>query len=433
MKAAAFCFYCRRIFTPNCTAHSNTYDGYFRNRFYDPSIGRFISQDPLGMVDGPNMYNFCGGDPVNRSDPMGTDWEWIQPQGANYGFWRWIEGTPYYPKPTGPGKKDGEIFVSPEKPPHSDAAIARQRVLAKNMFGFILYGEGEAYAQLVRMQYENNQWAGRMRLSDPPPHPYEIVPMAISGTVEGGAEGALMLADIPTGGGVGLAITIHQVLRDVDSGKITVTEAEQILRERAEGQVLATALAMLLARASGNGFTGRQPTGKAANAPETIKIPGGGGKGSPVDDMVVKELEAQNKLVDLQGKTYKGHMLTRHSPLVSEEALKLRATRGILPDFYDAGLTSDQMLANMSRAGIKAYSTNASKFFSYADMQAAIEKAMNAYSVSGKSGRDAITIEMGRVVGGGYMKGASDVFRTTTKVRVFFDESGKVVTAFPDL
>lgn len=24
------------------------------------------------MVDGPNMYNFCGGDPVNRSDPMGT-------------------------------------------------------------------------------------------------------------------------------------------------------------------------------------------------------------------------------------------------------------------------------------------------------------------------------------------------------------------------
>jgi hypothetical protein len=27
------------------------------------------------MVDGPNTYGFCGGDPVNRSDPMGTDWE----------------------------------------------------------------------------------------------------------------------------------------------------------------------------------------------------------------------------------------------------------------------------------------------------------------------------------------------------------------------
>jgi RHS repeat-associated protein len=44
-----------------------------RNRYYDPQIGRFLSMDPLGMIDGPNMYNFCGGDPVNRIDPMGTD------------------------------------------------------------------------------------------------------------------------------------------------------------------------------------------------------------------------------------------------------------------------------------------------------------------------------------------------------------------------
>jgi RHS repeat-associated protein len=47
---------------------------YLRNRCYDPSTGRFLSLDPAGMVDGPNMYGYCGGDPVNRSDPMGTDW-----------------------------------------------------------------------------------------------------------------------------------------------------------------------------------------------------------------------------------------------------------------------------------------------------------------------------------------------------------------------
>jgi RHS repeat-associated protein len=41
---------------------------YFRN---SPDLGRFISSDPLGMVDGPNTYGFCGGDPVNRVDPMG--------------------------------------------------------------------------------------------------------------------------------------------------------------------------------------------------------------------------------------------------------------------------------------------------------------------------------------------------------------------------
>ena len=45
----------------------------FRNRFYDPSLGRFLSRDPLGLVDGPAVYAFCGGDPVNRSDPMGAE------------------------------------------------------------------------------------------------------------------------------------------------------------------------------------------------------------------------------------------------------------------------------------------------------------------------------------------------------------------------
>ena len=47
----------------------------FRNRFYDPGIGRFLNRDPLGLVDGPAVYAFCGGDPVNRGDPMGTEWE----------------------------------------------------------------------------------------------------------------------------------------------------------------------------------------------------------------------------------------------------------------------------------------------------------------------------------------------------------------------
>ena len=48
-----------------------------RNRFYSPDLGRFISSDPLGLVDGPNTYGFCGGDPVNRMDPMGLGWHTI--------------------------------------------------------------------------------------------------------------------------------------------------------------------------------------------------------------------------------------------------------------------------------------------------------------------------------------------------------------------
>ena len=36
---------------------------YLRARYYDPSIGRFISEDPV--KDGMNWYVYCANDPVN--------------------------------------------------------------------------------------------------------------------------------------------------------------------------------------------------------------------------------------------------------------------------------------------------------------------------------------------------------------------------------
>jgi uncharacterized protein RhaS with RHS repeats len=44
---------------------------YMRNRYYDPSTGRFTQQDPIGLAGGMNLYGFASGDPVNFSDPMG--------------------------------------------------------------------------------------------------------------------------------------------------------------------------------------------------------------------------------------------------------------------------------------------------------------------------------------------------------------------------
>ena len=31
---------------------------YYRSRYYDPQIGRFIQQDPLGFIDGVNRYAY---------------------------------------------------------------------------------------------------------------------------------------------------------------------------------------------------------------------------------------------------------------------------------------------------------------------------------------------------------------------------------------
>ncbi len=46
---------------------------YKRNRYYDPSTGRFTQVDPIGIAGGTNVYGFASGDPVNFSDPFGLD------------------------------------------------------------------------------------------------------------------------------------------------------------------------------------------------------------------------------------------------------------------------------------------------------------------------------------------------------------------------
>jgi RHS repeat-associated protein len=56
---------------------------YYKNRYYSPKLGRFMSKDPLGMVDGPNLYAYVNNDPLNWTDPMGTTilmeifWRWL--------------------------------------------------------------------------------------------------------------------------------------------------------------------------------------------------------------------------------------------------------------------------------------------------------------------------------------------------------------------
>ncbi|MCP4548384.1 MAG: RHS repeat-associated core domain-containing protein, partial [bacterium] len=58
------------------TFHGRPFDAetglyYFRNRYFDPELGRFITADPLGYVDGPSMYQFARYNPFNNSDPEG--------------------------------------------------------------------------------------------------------------------------------------------------------------------------------------------------------------------------------------------------------------------------------------------------------------------------------------------------------------------------
>lgn len=44
---------------------------YYRARYYNPSLGRFISEDPIGLEGGPNLYVYVGNDPINLVDSTG--------------------------------------------------------------------------------------------------------------------------------------------------------------------------------------------------------------------------------------------------------------------------------------------------------------------------------------------------------------------------
>jgi RHS repeat-associated protein len=44
---------------------------YYRARYYDVQLGRFLSRDPLEYVDGMNLYMYVGNSPPNLVDPTG--------------------------------------------------------------------------------------------------------------------------------------------------------------------------------------------------------------------------------------------------------------------------------------------------------------------------------------------------------------------------
>ncbi|MHB0975267.1 MAG: RHS repeat-associated core domain-containing protein [Thiobacillus sp.] len=60
---------------------------YFRD--YDPTTGRYVEADPIGLAGGLNLYSYVGGNPVNEVDPEG-----LAPQGNFPGSSCGPEGNP---------------------------------------------------------------------------------------------------------------------------------------------------------------------------------------------------------------------------------------------------------------------------------------------------------------------------------------------------
>ncbi|MDA8093409.1 MAG: RHS repeat-associated core domain-containing protein, partial [Betaproteobacteria bacterium] len=44
---------------------------YNLNRSYDPTVGRYLEPDPLGLAAGTNLYSYVNANPLNYVDPLG--------------------------------------------------------------------------------------------------------------------------------------------------------------------------------------------------------------------------------------------------------------------------------------------------------------------------------------------------------------------------
>jgi RHS repeat-associated protein len=54
------------------THSENRMASYYRARYYDPQVGRFVNEDPIRFDAGDeNFYRYVGNDSVNDSDPSG--------------------------------------------------------------------------------------------------------------------------------------------------------------------------------------------------------------------------------------------------------------------------------------------------------------------------------------------------------------------------
>jgi len=46
---------------------------FMRNRWYNPVIGHFVQQDPIGLAGDTDLYRYVGNDPLLFADPLGTN------------------------------------------------------------------------------------------------------------------------------------------------------------------------------------------------------------------------------------------------------------------------------------------------------------------------------------------------------------------------
>lgn len=83
----------------------------FWNRWYDPQVGKWVSEDPIRQGGGVNLYGYAGNNPGRWEDPSGLRWVYYQSSGqiwyaSDTGDAPFYVGTGYAGSESGGGKND---------------------------------------------------------------------------------------------------------------------------------------------------------------------------------------------------------------------------------------------------------------------------------------------------------------------------------------
>lgn len=128
-------------------------------------------------------------------------------------------------------------------------------------------------------------------------------------------------------------------------------------------------------------------------------------------DFLINERAAAAELRSLEGSVEDAHFVSRHGPETTLAQQQLRASTGMTPDL------------------VQGRKIDASRWSSYQDMSEAIQKAQTIYN---KTGQTSVTVDLGRTIGDGYLKGGA-TYSQTTKAVIRFDANGMPYTAYPKL
>jgi RHS repeat-associated protein len=78
---------------------------YNYHRYYDPTTGRYLTPDPIGLVGGINLYSYVLNNPINLIDPHGLEYSKLNttPYDIDYGGpGAWSQPTRSHLSPIGP-------------------------------------------------------------------------------------------------------------------------------------------------------------------------------------------------------------------------------------------------------------------------------------------------------------------------------------------